>query len=120
VWKFSAGAEVTGTPRCGENAVYVGTKNGTLFALAFDGTCLWQRAVGGAVFSKPLLIGEALLVTTQAARLVVLDAGRGTPLGEFRAASAIYSSPDHDGERVYFGSYGGILYAIHFPSRAAT
>jgi outer membrane protein assembly factor BamB len=120
VWRYAADADVSGTPRCGGQGIFVGTKSGRLFALGFDGKLLWQRNVGGAVFSRPLLVGDTLMVTTQTSRLIAMEANSGAILGEFRAASSIYSSPDHDGERIYFGSYGGVLYAIWLSARAAT
>lgn len=119
-WRYAANSEVSGTPRCDGRTVFVGTKDGMLLALGFDGKRIWQRDVGGGVFSRPLLVGETLFVTTQTSRLIAVEAESGAILGEFRAASPIYSSPDHDGERIYFGSYGGILYAIWLSARATT
>jgi outer membrane protein assembly factor BamB len=111
-WRFAAGSAVDGSPSRGENAIYIGAGNGKLHALSFDGTPLWQCAVGGAVRSKPAIIGSSVFVTTYGSRLVAVDAATGRPLGEFRAASPVYSSPESDGERIYFGSNVGVFHAV--------
>jgi outer membrane protein assembly factor BamB len=119
-WSCPAGAEVSGSPRCGSDAIFVGTKAGSLLAVGLDGTLLWSKDVGGPIYSKPLLVGQMLIVGTQASTLVALEAESGERLGAFDAGSAIYSSPDNDGELIYVGSYGGIVYAIRLSARAAT
>jgi outer membrane protein assembly factor BamB len=120
VWKYSADSAVDGSPLCGRDAIYVGSKNGTLYSLSFDGSLRWKRDVGGAVHSKPLIAGAAVFVTTYTAELVALDAASGEPAGEYRASSPIYSSPGTDGKRLYFGSNGGVFHAVRIGAPAAS
>ncbi len=117
-WKYRVGGEVNGSPAVRENALFIGAQNGNCYALTLDGKLLWQRDTGGAVLSTPLVIGNCLYVTTYGARLVALDAESGKTLGEYRAASPIFSSPDSDGKQIYFGSNGGTFYALDLPKEA--
>lgn len=117
-WKYRVGGEVNGSPAIRENTLYIGAQNGNCYALTLDGRLLWQRDTGGAVLSTPLVIGSCLYVTTYGAKLVALDAESGKTLGEYRAASPIFSSPDSDGKQIYFGSNGGTFYALDLPKEA--
>jgi outer membrane protein assembly factor BamB len=112
IWRLSAGSAVDGAPSRGGDVIFVGTNNGNLCALTFDGVQLWRCQVGGAVHSRPLVAGTVVLVTTYASRLVAVDAASGKIAGEFHAASPAYSSPASDGTRVYFGSNSGVLHAV--------
>jgi outer membrane protein assembly factor BamB len=112
IWRFSTGSRVDGAPSRGGDAIFVGTNNGNLYALTFDGAQIWRCQVGGAVHSRPLVAGAVVLVTTYASRLVAVDAASGKIAGEFRAASPAYSSPEGDGKRVYFGTNSGVLHAV--------
>jgi outer membrane protein assembly factor BamB len=120
IWRFAAGSVVDGSPLVGRDELFIGTKGGDLIALAFDGTPLWRAAVGGAVHSRPVVAGGAVLVTTYASRLVAVEADSGKILGEYLASSAIYSSPEFDGSRVYFGSNGGSFHAVWLKVPAAS
>ena len=112
VWRFPADSAVDGSPSFDRNAVYIGSKKGTLYSLAFDGTLRWKCSVGGAVLSRPLIVGTAIFVTTYGSELVAVDRGSGKSAGAYRAASEIYSSPGTDGTRIYFGSNRGVFHAI--------
>jgi outer membrane protein assembly factor BamB len=120
VWKYPADSAVDGSPLCGRDAIYIGSKNGTLYSLSFDGALRWKRKVGGAIHSKPLIEGAVVFVTTYTAELVAVDAASGEPAGEYRAGSPIYSSPGTDGKRLYFGSNGGVFHAVRLGAAAAS
>jgi outer membrane protein assembly factor BamB len=120
IWRFRADSAVDGSPSCGRDALYIGSENGTLYALSFDGAMRWKRDVGGAVRSKPLIAGAVIFVTTYTAELVAVVAASGERAGEFRAASPIYSSPGTDGTRVFFGSNGGVFHAVRLGATAAS
>jgi outer membrane protein assembly factor BamB len=118
-WRLAVGSAIDGSPARGPNSIILGAKSGTLSSLTFDGKLLWQCDVGGAVYSKPLIASGAIFVTTYASRLVALDPANGRILGEYRAASPLYSSPVDDGKRVYFGSNGGVFHAVWLRPPAA-
>jgi outer membrane protein assembly factor BamB len=114
-WKYRAGGEVGGSPAVRGNTIYIGAKDRNVYALSTEGKLLWKRDVGGAILSIPLVMGDTVLFTTYGAKLVALDADTGSLVAEFGAGSPIYSSPASDGKRVYFGSNGGVFYAVDLP-----
>jgi len=118
-WRYGAGSEVSGSPAARGNVIYVGARDRNVYALSTDGKLLWRRDVGGAILSEPLLVGSILFVTTYGAKLVALDAETGAVVGDYRAGSPIYSSPESDGKRIYFGSNGGVFYAVGLPRDAS-
>jgi outer membrane protein assembly factor BamB len=120
VWRFAADSAVDGSPEIDSKAIYIGSKNGTLYALAPDGTLRWKRNVGGSVFSRPLVAGSTVYVTTYGSALVAVDAESGEPVGEYRASAPIYSSPGTDGTRIYFGSNRGVFHAVSIGARTVS
>jgi outer membrane protein assembly factor BamB len=112
VWRFAAGSPVTGSPRVDEGVIYIGARNGSVYAIDLDGNERWHRDIGGAVLSKPLVTAGFVFITTYGSQLVALDTEAGTIIGRYRAGSPIYSSPASDGKRVYFGSNGGVFHAL--------
>ncbi len=119
-WRYAADSAVDGSAACGADAIYIGSRNGTLYALTFDGALRWRSVVGGVVLSRPLVEGASVFVTTYAAELVAVDASSGERSGAYRASSAIYSSPETDGKHLYFGSNGGAFYALSSGAKAAS
>ena len=73
----------------------------------------WRRAVGGAVLSKPLVMDDQVFVTHYGSKLVAVERETGEVSGEFKADSPIYSSPAYSGDRLFFGSNGGVFYVLN-------
>jgi len=111
-WKLAADSPVNGSPVLDGEAIYVGARSGSVYAVGLDGALRWRSGAGGAVLSKPVVSGGVVFVTTYGSQLVALDAATGEAVGRYRADSAIYSSPAVDGARVYFGSNGGVFRAL--------
>jgi eukaryotic-like serine/threonine-protein kinase len=110
-WRYAAGAEIRSTPVFAEGRVFVGTESGDLIAVDLLGRELWKHNTGGAIRSRPLAVNGVVFVTTYNSRLSAFNAEDGSPVGDYRAESPLYSSPAfHDG-RIYFGSNGGFLHA---------
>jgi outer membrane protein assembly factor BamB len=120
IWRVPVDSAVDGAALCDPRAIYIGSKKGTLYSLSFDGTFRWKRDVGGGVYSRPLMAGTVVFVTTYASELVAVDAASGEVAGEYRASSPIYSSPETDGKRIYFGSNGGVFHAVRFGAPGAS
>jgi outer membrane protein assembly factor BamB len=120
IWRFAADSAVDGSPYIDGDSIYIGSKNGTLYALAPDGSLRWKRSVGGSVLSRPLIAGSVVYVTTYGSALVAVDTESGEPVGEYRAAAPIFSSPGTDGTRIYFGSNRGVFHAVSIGARAVS
>ena len=112
MWRYATGHPVNGSPASGGNAIVVGGDDGAVYALDRGGRLLWKRKVGGAVKSTPAANGDVAFVTTYGSSLVALDLATGKIVDRYRTESPLYSSPAIGGERIYFGSMGGVLHAV--------
>ncbi|OWK46363.1 PQQ-binding-like beta-propeller repeat protein [Fimbriiglobus ruber] len=93
VWRVPTDLPAWGGPRVANGRVYVGLGNGRL-------------TEGAKPPEKP------------AGALLCLSADDGHTLWTVPAADAVFQQPTLDGDRVYFGSRDGNLYAVHADSGA--
>jgi eukaryotic-like serine/threonine-protein kinase len=114
-WSFQSGGMIRSSPVVAGHVVYVGSDDGSLYALkADDGAYLWSRPIGGAVESVPAVDTDAgiVYVGSDDHSLYALDAGTGSKIWSFKTGGAVISSPDLSGGIVYFGSLDGSMYAV--------
>jgi len=112
MWRYGADGEVRSAPVTDGERIYAGTEEGSLVALDMTGRELWKVDTGGAIRSKPLISGEVILVTSYSAKIYAYSTDEGELLSEYRAESALYSSPAYASGRVFFGSNDGFLHAV--------
>jgi outer membrane protein assembly factor BamB len=112
MWRYATGGKVDGTPAADDKAIYVGSEDGNLYALDMSGVFIWKCALGGAVLSRPLIIDETVYVTSYGSLIAAVEKEKGEIVRTYRTSSPVYSSPCHDGERIFFGSNGGVFYAL--------
>ncbi|MBN1164480.1 MAG: PQQ-binding-like beta-propeller repeat protein [Candidatus Krumholzibacteriota bacterium] len=110
MWRFAAASEVRSTPSAAGGTIFVGTEEGVLFALTLNGKQLWKRDVGGAIRSKPLILGEIVLVSNYNSRISVFKTDSGELVDEYQVGAPVYSSPAHAAGRIFFGSNQGMMY----------
>jgi outer membrane protein assembly factor BamB len=48
----------------GDEALYFSTEAGSIYVLDYNGTTLWNRAVGGKLYTTPVLASDKILVAT--------------------------------------------------------
>lgn len=118
-WRFTAGGPVTGTPAIADGTVYVGSYDGTLYALdARKGTLRWQYATGAQAFERdmsvplgisgsPAVTGGLVIVGDADAVLHAVDRQSGALVWRTSVEAApngsIWSSPVIWEETVYVG-----------------
>jgi len=114
LWQFPTGGEVTTAPALGaDGSVYVGSRDGHLYALQANGTNRWSFLTHGVVVSSPALgTGDTVYFGSQDGRLYAVNP-LGQEVWEFPTGGEIYSSPavGVDGT-IYVGSLDGKLYAV--------
>lgn len=117
MWRFAAGSEIRSAPVAEGERIFAGTEAGDLVAVDLSGQQLWKRNAGGAIRSRPLVVNGVIFVTTYNSELSAFMAESGSPAGDYRADSPLYSSPAFHNGRIYFGSNGGFLHApkVAFP-----
>jgi outer membrane protein assembly factor BamB len=112
MWRYLCGGEVNAPPVAAGSSILVGSEDGNLYALSMTGQLLWKKPLGGTVLSKPYVLQDKVFVTTYGSKIYALDTKSGKVISEFRASSPIYSSPQIGGDRVFFGSNGGVFYSL--------
>ncbi len=118
MWRAATGGEVNGGAASDGETILIGSDDGNVYALSVNGRVRWKRHVGGAVKSMPLIIGERALITSYGSKIDAIDLKSGEIIGTHRVDAPIYSSPAHDGARVYFGSNSGIFHALWMYGKA--
>ena len=132
-WQFAADVHIDASPCISGGRVFAGSGPSRRFkdlrVVGLDaatGAPLWRtpvdlpawgspRAAGGRVFvglGNGRLTEGAKPPETPAGVVVCLDERDGRVLWTARAADAVFQQPTLDGDRVYFGSRDGHLYAV--------
>ncbi len=121
-WRFPGDDDIRpqafyGAPAVGQELVYVGGYDGTVYALERgSGQLRWRYKTGGPIIGGLALdpVSRLLLVPSDDGRLYGLDAQEGTlrPGWPFRAGKGIWSRPVIVGDTVYVGSLDGQVYAL--------
>lgn len=112
MWRHLCGGEVNAPPISNGSEILVGCDDGHLYALTVSGQRKWRKSLGGTVLSKPHIMNETVFVTTYGSKIFAIDIADGDIRSEFSTSSPVYSSPLVAGDRVYFGSNGGIFYSL--------
>jgi outer membrane protein assembly factor BamB len=74
LWSTALGGGIPGAPALGEDGtVYIGTTEGTLFAVAPDGSVRWRYNAGGWVRTAPTVRGGVVYAATDGGALVALN-----------------------------------------------
>ncbi len=109
LWRFSAGGPVTGTPAIADGMVYIGSYDGTLYALdAQTGQSRWEYATRADAFERDMRVplgisgsaaisGDNVIVGDANAVLHAVDPERGNVVWRTSVEAApngsIWSSP---------------------------
>jgi parallel beta-helix repeat protein len=126
-WSYNTGVNlVYASPAVYENTVYIGTGNGTLYALdAISGNQRWKyNAYTGSsqISSCPAVVNGVVYVgvdsfipgrpVTNIGVICALNASNGEKLWDFQTGGPI-SSPNVVGNVVFFGTYNNSMYALN-------
>lgn len=112
-WRHSLDDPVISSPAVADGTVFVGCKDGTVYALdAERGDVRWRFATGGAVDASPAVAGDSVFVGSTDGRFYAIDRRTGekrwaTELGGQIAAPATVA-----GGCVYVGDDSGRFYAL--------
>jgi eukaryotic-like serine/threonine-protein kinase len=61
-WSVQPDGPVVASLVVAGDQIYVGTESGTLFALDLEGKTVWEKAVGGKIYTTPVLSSDLILV----------------------------------------------------------
>jgi len=115
------GKGVWAAPVIQGDRVFVATMGGKLHALSLaDGSEVWQAPfeADGAIASLTALGDDRLFVPSLDKRVYILSSADGSVLGEFEASDWVWTEPAVSGDRVYFGDFSGMVYAVDISNGA--
>ena len=128
-WLVRTGGPVRSSPIVADGVVYVGSSDGSVYALdAGTGETRWAAPVGAPVDASPAVAGDHVLVATRGGEFQALDrlsgevrwrvrAGAGLPLAWEGMSGDLYTaSPAVAGDVAIFGGGDGVVYAIDIAS----
>ncbi|RMH97292.1 MAG: choice-of-anchor D domain-containing protein [Calditrichaeota bacterium] len=115
-WQFAAGDTIISSPAVGpDGAIYVGSGNGTVFAVNPDGSERWRFFTEGPIVSSPALdsLGNVYIGSGDGALYALRS--DGSLAWRYQTGGEVNTSPNigPDGT-IYFGSRDGNVYAL-FP-----
>ncbi len=75
LWSIQPDGPVVGSPLALEKTIVFATESGSVYAVDIDGKIVWQRDVGGEIFTVPVAGSERIIVAPMQAEfsLAVLD-----------------------------------------------
>ncbi|MFT4891790.1 MAG: outer membrane protein assembly factor BamB, partial [Halobacteriales archaeon] len=124
-WRFETEEDVLSSPAVvahgsvdgqdgpGGATVYVGSNDGTVYAIAADdGTERWGFPTGGKVSSSPAVVDGTVYVGSNDNRVYAIAADDGSERWRFETGGEVLSSPTVAGGAVYVGSNDNRVYAI--------
>ena len=112
-WVFSTGGPIHSSPAVADGTVYVGSRDGKLYALdAATGDKRWEYKTGSWVESSPAIVNGVVYIGSNDHRLYALSADSGEKLWDFKAKYPVMSSPAVANGIVYFGAEDYYIYAL--------
>jgi outer membrane protein assembly factor BamB len=114
-WLYPTGGAVVSSPAVANGVVYVGSKDGSLYALnAGTGKLLWSYPTGGAITSSPAVANNEVFVYSTGGVFYALRATTGKLIWQRSLGADSNSSPVTSGNNVYVGThYDGSLDAFN-------
>ena len=113
VWKYSAPSKVYSSPIVSDGTVYIGCKDGSVYALdLYDGHLKWSFATKDNVEASVAVQGDTLYIGSWDGYLYAVDIDSHELKWKFRTDGLIYSAPVIEGGVVYFGSKDKHVYAV--------
>lgn len=125
-WTIQTDGPIRGAAAVAGGAVYVGSADGHVYAVAKDsGLTRWTFDTGGAIAGAPAIAGSTLVVAGRSEYVYALDTVAGTPKWQFRMAALVPADIEWDyftaapviaDDLVLIGSGDGHLYALDLAS----
>ena len=125
-WRFplrgddEADRAVYGTPAISNGIAYVGSYDGTLYALDLDsGRDVWDKTVGDGdpIVGGPAVEDGLVVVGSSDGALYAFGAADGSFQWRFQTGNSIWATPAIEDGRVFFGSMDQKVYALDLEGR---
>ena len=128
-WEYETNGEISGGPTIIEAEkdapdpagarVLIGSQDASLSCLALaDGTLLWKHSIGDQIRCAPTVANGKVFLAGCDGQLHVIDALTGQSKADVRIDGPTGTTPAAADACVYFGSEGGVFWAIDFHKAA--
>ena len=112
-WTYTTKGQVWSSPAVAVGKVYVGSDDGSVYALnASNGDLVWSFPTGSMVRSSPVVSNGVVYVGSDDGTVYALNASNGNLVWSYNIGGQVWSSPAVAGGIVYVGSSNGNLYAL--------
>ncbi len=118
-WSFKTGGPVKSSPAVEHDAVWIGSDDGNVYALALrTGQKKWAFKTGGEVESSPLILSNRVFVGSSDNFLYALEEGTGKMIWKYETGDRILGapnwvlSPKGDAAWILVGSYDFKLHSV--------
>jgi eukaryotic-like serine/threonine-protein kinase len=110
---LKAGSEIRSTAAISNGILYVGSRDGKLYALdILGGKKLWDFQTVSWVDTSPAVVNGVVYFGSNDGNLYALDARSGKLVWKFSAVFPVKSSPAVADGKVYFGTDDNMVYAL--------
>jgi outer membrane protein assembly factor BamB len=99
-WRCSVPANVTAPPAVSEGLIYVNSSEGTLSCLS-GGKILWQKKLGPAVYSSPVISGGLLVLADTRGRVTAINRDGSGTAWTSELKEGVFSTPTANDGAVY-------------------
>ena len=114
IWTFTTGGWVLTAPVVADGVVYVGSDDGSLYALsAGTGEPLWSFATDDVVRSAPTVVDGTVYFGSNDNHLYALDAATGEELWRYDTGDWVQYRPVVGNGKVYFPARGKLDRTVH-------
>ena len=72
LWRVQSDGVISETPLVADDTIYFTTEAGTLYAVEFSGSTKWSKAIGGKLYTTPVLAGDSLILAPVGAQSTLL------------------------------------------------
>ncbi|MGH2522898.1 MAG: PQQ-binding-like beta-propeller repeat protein, partial [Anaerolineales bacterium] len=115
-WRFHTAGPIYGPPAFdpARNRLYFGSSDKRLYALDTRGFFLWAFETGDNVATRPVVVGDTLVLGSEDRKIYCLATETGALIGSLKTGGAVVSSPAYDlgSGTVVIGSDDGAAYGV--------
>ncbi len=118
LWTFEAGGEITGGANFHGSDVLFGAHDSTLYCLSAEGKKVWDFKIDGPVNGAVAVVGDRTFVAGCDSILHVIDANKGTSVGQVDLGGQAGSTAAVFGDFVYVGTMANQVVEVNWKKPA--
>ena len=117
-WKYEAGAQIDSGANFWQDNVLFGSQDANLYCLNIDGKLagklVWKFAIQDQIRCTPTVVGDRSFVAGCDSLLHIIDLTEGKEVAAVPIESPTGVTPAVLGDHVFFGTEGGVFFAVNW------